>query len=336
MKILVIRFSSLGDIILTTPCLRLLKEKYPNSKIYYAVKKKFSGILYKNPEINEVIPLTDRQGILSYSKKIRAKEKFDLVIDLHNSLRSKILSWRIKKKKILRYKKPYLKRLLLVYLKKNLFSDQESIALSYMRELKELSIEPRVTSSMVYAKKTKKTDRLLSMIDKTKSKKIIVVAPGSHWYTKTWPLDRFIEVVHGLLDKTKSSILFLGGDEEKTLGHKLEREFSTNKRVFNQIGKLSLEESAYMLSQSGLLLCNDSGLMHIASAFKIKTVVLFLSTVPEFGFVPFGDYPKKIISKPLKCKPCNHKGLTKCPEKHFECANHISSGEVLESCLGFL
>ena len=123
-------------------------------------------------------------------------------------------------------------------------------------------------------------------------------------------------MIQAILIKTDVFILLLGGDEEKHLGCQLEEKFSDsmNKRMFNQIGKLSLEESAYLLSKSALLLCNDSGLVHVASAFKVRTVVIFLSTIPEFGFIPFGNYPQKIISKELECKPCDHKGLKRCPK----------------------
>ena len=338
MKILVIRFSSLGDIVLTTPCVRLLKENYPDTEIYYAVKKKFAGVLYKNNDLTQTISLAEGESIFSYARQIRALGKFDLVIDLHNNLRSRLLLKIIRKKKLVKYKKPYFKRFFMVYFKKNFFRTQESIAFAYINLLKELGIKPRVVSPIVYTRASNKTNAIFLAFNRQKAKSMMAIAPGSSWFTKTWPLEKFMEVIQELLITTDVFILLLGGKEDEHLGDRLEEKFSNsmNKRIFNQIGKLPLEESAYLLSKSALLLCNDSGLMHIASAFKIKTIVIFLSTIPEFGFAPFGNYPKKIVSKKLECKPCDHKGLKRCPQKHFRCAWEISSQEVIASCLEFL
>ncbi len=334
-KILVIRFSSLGDILLTTPCVALLKKDYPNSEIYFATKSIFSILLTGNNDIKQVFSILENESIFSFAKRIRSKKTFDLVIDLHNSLRSQLLRLLLPINKILIYKKLYLRRWLFIFLKINLLPKNEPIAMRYMKVLKPLNIQPqfiniKLPHKMVIHKNISKRSKVI--ISQIKKNKIIAIAPGSRWYTKTWPIKKFIDVTKILMNIQLHEYIFvfMGGPDEKDLGEQVEKEMANNlgKRVFNLISKLSILESFYLLSNAKVLLCNDSGLMHAASALQIKILPLFLSTVPEFGFVPWNLTINDIISYPLKCKPCNHKGLKKCPKKHFKCAELIEPIEV--------
>ena len=336
MKILFIRFSSLGDIILTTPCLTLLKESFPSAEIFFATKSDFVEILKENKNIKEIICLNKKESLYSFVKKLRShnKRKFDLVVDLHNSLRSRLICIVVAKNKVVRYKKPYLKRWLLVYRKINLLPKNFSVALQYMKTCECVGVHPRSIPPTVFYRSSPKTKKILSLVQN--NHKIIAIAPGSRWYTKTWPLNNFLIVTDMLLQQTDNNmnytIIFLGSHQEKKpLSKTIENHFlhQMNKQVFNLIGQLSLAETFYIIKISNLLLCNDSGLMHAASAFNTKILPLFLSTVPEFGFVPIGLQPNDIMSKPLQCKPCNHKGLKKCPKKHFLCAWLIQPKDVI-------
>ena len=163
------------------------------------------------------------------------------------------------------------------------------------------------------------------------NQKILCVAPGARWYNKKWPSDYFVEVLGKILnDQPSYKIVLLGGSDEKSDGEFIKREldsFGLEDRVLDLCGLLNIHESAYVLSRSEVLLSNDSALVHIASAFKIRVLSLYLSTVPEFGFFPYGE-KSRYLSESLPCKPCNHKGLARCPKKHFKCAHLLSPTKV--------
>ena len=319
MKIIILRFSSLGDILLTTPALTLIRNQYPTAEIIYVTKKKFAGALFLNNNINRVITL-DKQSLKELAKEIQenSKDKIDLIIDFHNNLRTHLLTFLLKSNKIIRYKKPYLKRWLLVFFKINLFTNIKPVAWQYMQILVKIGIKPIFTKINIHTE-------AYPIVSNTNS--FIAIAPGATWFTKAWPVDNFLEVVKKILDNTDATVVFLGGETEKPL-RDLIQQFITmykyNERVLNFIGDLTLHQTADVISKSKILLTNDSGLMHIAASFNTKIVALFLSTVPEFGFTPFCESNQfTIISSSLKCKPCNHKGLPKCPTKKFLCATNI-------------
>ena len=322
MKILIIRFSSLGDILLTTPSLKLIRDQYPHAEITYVTKQKFSEALIFNSNIDH-LQLLNKQSLFSFVKEIQPnrKDKIDIVIDFHNSLRSRILTLLLSTNKVVRFKKKYIARWLLVFLKINVLRNMPSIALQYMQVLKKLSITPKQLPVQIYHSKP---DIIFPY-----KKLYITIAPGATWYTKTWPIEYFINLTNKILNSTQVNIVFLGGKNEISIKKIIEKNYQNNDRVYDFIDTLNINETAYMISQSKILITNDSGLMHIASVFSTKIVALFLSTVPEFGFGPFCS-PNNftIISHSLKCKPCNHKGLNKCKTKKFECAHKITVDEV--------
>jgi len=324
-KILIIRFSSLGDIVLTTPILSFLKKEYSSSVIHYVTKESFREILEENSNLDKVF-LLKKQSLFQLAKETKNYDSlpYDLVFDLHNSLRSKLFSMLIKAKKNYNYKKPYLKRWMLVYMKINLFKKINEIPYLYIQNYKrgnnqKIKLNRPQIIPVALDKKKK-----LGWNDK---KKTIAISAGARWFTKRWPVKNFINVISKIISENpRLQIVLLGGKEEIETSKLIVKSIK-NKNLFDFTGKLSIRESAYLLSKSDLFLTNDSGLMHVASAFDIKIVALFLSTVVEFGFQPFTKN-KIILSEKIKCKPCDHKGLPKCPKKHFQCAYLITVEKV--------
>ena len=324
MKILIIRFSSLGDIVLTTPVIAYLKNRNPKAIIHYVTKSTFKEILEENPYIDQLIELKDN-SIFSLARLMAKTDPaaYDIVFDLHNSLRSNLFTMLIKKRKIFRYKKPYLKRWFLVYFKKNLFKKIDEVPYLYIKEYKAdlIKLKSPVVVPVALEKKN-----LSGWNDK---KITLAIAPGARWFTKKWPVENFINVIHQYhSENPKTQIVLLGGKDEKDTSRAILAKMKHKKNIYDFTGKLSIRESAFVLSKCKSLLTNDSGLMHVAAAFDTKIIALFLSTVPEFGFQPFTKN-KFVLSEKISCKPCDHKGLPKCPKKHFKCALHIKPDDVL-------
>ena len=154
---------------------------------------------------------------------------------------------------------------------------------------------------------------------------LLAVAPGARWPTKRWPVERFAAVAQELAQARQAAVVLLGGSEDIALAHELCRRLRVP--VLDSTGKLSLLHTAALLQQCHLLLSNDSGLMHMATALRVPVVAIFGPTVQEFGFYPF-QARAQVVSAELPCRPCSTKGSTRCPRGHHHCMQQVTVAQV--------
>ncbi len=323
MKILIIRFSSLGDIVLTTPIPRLLKKKFPNSEIHFITKTSYFDVYINNENIDKLIEFND--NLLEITKKLK-KENYDFIIDLHNNIRSRIIKFSLNKKAIT-YKKQFLKRWIYTNLK--LYFKINHIVDSYIDTLSHFGIENDGLGLDFYL-----SQRSLNKIGKSifENKKMTALVVGAKHYTKILPLNKLIE----LCDKINGPIALIGGKSEKKIGKELENFFnhSTNDeiilklnqrtKIFNFCGILSIEESAALMKYCDKVYTHDTGFMHIAAALKKEVISIYGSTNPDMGFYPYGTKFSVIENKKISCRPCTKIGYSKCPINHFKCLKEIN------------
>lgn len=344
-KILFIRFSSLGDIILTTPAVNLARKIWPQADIIYATKKKFADVLNGNEAIDKIVTLNQGESISSLVKK--TGKQFDIVIDLHNSARSRFFRFRLSKKMVAVFSKPYLRRLLLVKLKINLMQNVKPVAWRAIDTVKQAARkwDNQETSEIdkyipeAYVAIENSQSLMPESFARAKGP-VVALAPGATWYTKRWPLDKFAQTIQKLDDRLeKFKVIITGGHAEKQIGHKLTETLAARLphiHIWDACGSLSIAQTAWVLKHSDIVLTNDSGLMHIAAATEVPLVALFLGTTPQLGFIPFTDKCTVIQAEHVSCRPCNHKGLKKCPRRHFHCANDIEPHNVARVMAGQL
>ena len=269
--ILIIRLSSIGDVLLTTPFIRQVKTKFPHSKIHYITKKEFTPLLKHNSYIDNLIEFDSKNGIselIQHNKNLKALN-FDYIFDLHNNIRSNRLTAGVKTGYIERVRKNKYKRFFLVYFKINLYGNISSIPDKYLKTGKAAGVEnDHKGLDLFFGEEElifhKKRLNDLSLIEKG----YIVFAPGATYYTKRWPLKYLKEL---LSQYTHQKIIILGSKQEVD-SHSIFNDFS---HIRNLTGELSIIESALMINSSKLVLSNDSGLMHIASALNIKQIAIF-------------------------------------------------------------
>ncbi|MEW6095872.1 MAG: lipopolysaccharide heptosyltransferase II, partial [bacterium] len=331
-KILIIRLSSIGDIILASPLIRLIRKNFPHAKVDMVVCREFEGLVSYNPNINQVI-LFDRKtglrGLLRLCKKIQ-EEHYDLIIDIHKKLRSFIICLTSGAKQKTSYNKHSFLRFLLVKFKINLYSNIPFIANLYLKSIERFGIEDDGEGLEFYITPSKDMV-VLELLRKEGIRKediLIGIAPGAHWYTKRWDKERFIELSNLLIQKKNAKIIIFGGEEEVELSNEIKASLSNKPIVV--AGKFSLMETAALLKRCKILITNDTGIMHIASAVKTPVVAIFGPTVGEFGYYPY-RVANRVISKDLPCKPCTTKGTSKCKINTFDCMRLISTNEVLEA-----
>jgi lipopolysaccharide heptosyltransferase II len=322
MKILIIRLSSIGDIVLTTPIVRCVKQQIPNAEIHYLCKPEYKNILETNPYIDK-IHLFDKKWIADFcrdgARPVPTKtEKFDYIIDLQNNYRSRKLCRKLKIPHA-HFPKLNVKKWLLVNFKIN--------------KLPNIHVVDRYfTATKVLPFPIKKDNQGLDFfIDKQDTeafdsyavkKPFISIAIGSQHFTKQIPIEKLIAICKNIDDR----IVLLGGKEDFPLGEILCKSLS-DKAIHNLCGSLTLRQSAAFVAQSKALLTGDTGLMHIAAARNKPIVSVWGNTVPAFGMYPYmPQHPDRyhiIENKNLRCRPCSKLGFEKCPKKHFKCMKEI-------------
>lgn len=332
-KILIIRLSSIGDIVLSTPLIRVLRNKFPNSQIDFIIKREFAELLKYNPNLTNLIEFNSENGFKELLKLKRQilKEKYDLIVDIHNNLRSVFLRT-FTGARVVRINKRVFKRFLLVKFKINLYKNAIHVVDRYIETLYNFSIKNDNQGLEIFVPEdTIETTK--NKIDFSDENFYIAIAPSAKHETKRWLPERFAQLGDKLAEKFKAKIILLGGKEDEDRCRLIEQ-MMINKPI-NLCGKTSLLESAAALSLCKLLVTNDSGLMHIGSAMKTKIVAIFGSTVKEFGFFPYG-VESITIEKNISCRPCSHIGKDKCPKGHFRCMKDIQVDDVFNACVKLL
>ncbi len=324
-KILILRLSSIGDILLTSPFIRQARKGFPEAQIDFAVKSVFKELVAYNPNINtvyEIKPERGRAGLRDLNRVFK-NQTYDFVFDLHNNFRTKMLSAGLNKTVI---HKDRLKRALLVYLKKNTYREIIPIPQRYLYTAKNAGVQDDGGGLELFWPKgvEEKANQILA--ERHINTDFIALAPGAAHATKRWPAEYFKELVHNLNNDFKGKIVLLGSAAEQAELNEL----VSSARVINFAGNLSLLESAAVLKRANLLVTNDSGLMHMASAVKTPAIALFGSTVKEFGFFPYRSDAIILEDNTINCRPCSHIGRESCPKGHFDCMRKISPQMVLK------
>ncbi|KUO61150.1 hypothetical protein APF79_13475 [bacterium BRH_c32] len=315
-KILIIRLSALGDILLTTPVIRSLKNKYPDSEIDFLLKKEYSDTLKFNPYIN---------NLLFYGNNFH-QTKYDIIIDLQNNLLSKKiiskLNSRLGKTKVYRFHKPQLQKFMLVNFKINLYKKILQIPEMYAASIPDLALDD------------KGLDLFLGDYGyvELEGGEYIGIAPGSRHFTKRYPLNYFADLGNLFSSKGFKTLIF-GGSSDKIICKELENRIpgSINLCNYNQL----LLTGRYM-NKCKFIVTNDSGLMHVASALQKPIIALFGSSVKEFGFVPYKTKNLLLENNSLSCRPCSHYGREECPKKHFNCMMKLIPSLVYQKTIEFM
>lgn len=338
LKTLIIRFSSVGDIVLSTPFLRVLREKNPKSQIDYVVRKDYADLVRSNQNLNVTYEFDATLGFpgLRELKRKLLRERYDLVVDLHNSLRSRYLRSMRGVKTIAVVDKRVRQRTLLVTLKKNTYEGIVPVVDRYIETVREFGIvndgkglELHLPDEVLFGVGSK-----IAKLRLNRFEKILGLCPFARHFTKEWPSERFAEVGSRFIERTGGAVMVFGGPADVVRAGSVSGKMlasAGNDRVIDFTGQLSLAETAAAMQYCDVVLSNDSGLMHIAAAMHRNVVAIFGSTVEEFGFFPPPETSRVLEQRGLYCRPCSHIGREECPEGHFRCMRETDAGAVLNA-----
>jgi ADP-heptose:LPS heptosyltransferase len=329
-KVLVIRFSSIGDIVLCSPVFRCLK-KIPGKEIevHLTTRKSFVSFTKNYPSLDKVIPLDNDTGDLIKELK---KEEYDFVIDLHNNLRS-IKVRNALGKPCQAFHKLNIQKWLLTNFKINRMPNVHIVD-RLMDAASPLGIENDGLGLDFFIPDAERVE-INSLPGQFHSGYIAFVIGGTH-FTKRLPAEKILTICK----KLKKPVVLLGGPEDATAGEFIA--LHSKNTVYNACGKYSLNGSASLVEQSAVVISHDTGLMHIAAALGKPIASIWGNTVPELGMYPY--YPKNFPTeqsrifevKGLNCRPCSKIGYKKCPKKHFKCMQEIPTDEVAAWAGSFL
>jgi ADP-heptose:LPS heptosyltransferase len=314
-KILIIRFSSIGDIVLTSPVVRCLKEQAPTFEIHFLTKKSFKSILENNPNITKVYTIDkDVNEIIGDLKK----ENYDEIIDLHNNLRSLEVKLKLRKASST-FKKLNFEKWMIVNFKRNL--SLTHVVDRYLQTVEHLGIKNDYKGLDYFIPLSDEIN--IASLPFSHQKGYVGFVIGAKHFTKQLPEEKIISICKTI----NMPIILLGGKEDVERGEKIEAAVGTI--VYNACGKFNLNQSASIIKQASKVISHDTGLMHIAAAFKKEIISVWGNTVPVFGFTPYlpGVNSKIIEVKGLSCRPCSKIGYAKCPKGHFKCMNNINVDE---------
>jgi lipopolysaccharide heptosyltransferase II len=307
-RILIIRLSSLGDVLLTTPLIRTIKKKNPTIKIDFVVRDKFFEAVQNNPNLNEIYKYVNSKSEKESLFNSLSSKKYDLVIDLQNNLRSKEILRQVHSK-ILHYSKSNFKKFLLVHFKINLLEDAPQIPVRYAEAA---GIDNLDNEGLDFY-----TENLSSTFLK-KDIKYIGLCPGAKHFTKRWPKEYFIDLGKKLESAGYTIVLF-GGAEEIQICNEIASALSNSINLSNT----NLLQVGADMKMCKAIYTNDSGLMHLASAVGVPVIAFFGSTVKEFGFYPYKTKSIILENTNISCRPCTHIGRKSCPKIHFKCMKEI-------------
>lgn len=317
-KILIIRFSSIGDIVLTTPVVRCLKQQKPEIEVHYLTKKNFKGILENNPYISKVH--TIEKDVKEIATELK-NENFDFVIDLHNNLRS-LQTKRIIGKPYSSFKKLNFKKWILVNFKIDRMPALHVVD-RYLQTVEHLGILNDKKGLDYFIPDQDKVN--ISNFPSTHQNKYIGFVIGAKHTTKQLPTEKIISICK----KLEQPIVLLGGKEDHERAEHIANAVGSS--IYNACGIYNLNQSASIIQQADKIITHDTGLMHIAAAFKKQIISIWGNTVPAFGFTPYlpDEHSKIVEVKDLSCRPCSKIGHMKCPKGHFKCMMEISEKDVI-------
>lgn len=347
-SVLVIRLSSLGDVILTTPIVRQLQRSFPEAVIDVMVHDRFAEVYAFNPRVRTVwsaIGSTTLDGDLDARKAEMMESvpggKYDLVVDLHHNLQTVAIRRGLGHSEVV-YPKFRWQKLAMVWLKK-FPATTTSVVDRYRTPLRHLPLVHDTEGSEVWLRTEKESgvyrprrEELpihgVQSHHKHKAQLHVVIAPGAHHATKRWPVEN-VAALCSMFVENGATVSLLGSVADVQICDAIEQ--TAGVPIQRMDGATTLEQTITAIDSADILVTNDSGVMHLGAARRIPIVAIFGSTVRQLGFEPFGTR-YVVVEHDVRCRPCSHIGRSSCPKGHFKCMVSISPQMVFDAAMKLL
>ncbi len=331
MRALIVRLSSLGDVVLATAALEALAGERPDVEVEVLTRPAFAGLLQGHPVPRAVHTWAPGEGVREVARRVRAG-RYDRVVDLQGNGRSFALQALTPGIRWLRWRKQALRRRLAARLRDRRWLGGEDVVARYLAALRPLGVvgshwRPRLHPSAA------DRARAAELLGDTANVAPLALAPGARWATKAWPAGRWVELLHGWSAAGGGAAVLIGGAEDGELCAGILARAGTPGVIL--AGRTTPGETAAVLQSCRVLVGNDSAPLHLAGAVGTPVVALFGPTVTGFGFAPRGP-ADAVVEVDLPCRPCHVHGSDRCPEGHHRCLGDLAADAVLDRVRGVL
>lgn len=332
-KILLLRFSSLGDIVMTTAMIRCLRTRFPNAQIDMVVRRDFFDLIEYSPHLTNKLSIDRKEGwraLWALGKQIN-QTQYDLIYDAHRSLRTLLLMPFLKARYKVYFQKHYVRRNLSLLFKLPLIRGMPRFLERFIEPLKRFGVEYDHFGPELFLSPTaQSTARAKLPLCEKKNSLRVGLVPSAQWPGKRWPIENFKLLIESLVTKTDYELILFGGKED-TFCSDLALGFA-NDRVRNAQGKLTIAESTSLLSECDFVIANDTGLMHIADALKIPCVLFLGPTSGDLGCLPF-HADTIVLEHTLWCRPCSKNGQAPCIRLSRKCLTQTTPQMAFDAAL---
>lgn len=322
-KFLIIRFSSIGDVILTTPLIRCLRAKFPKAQIDFLIKKEFAVVLSNNPHLSNIITFDKKagKGELSRIRQLVKQNNYTHILDVQKNIRSSLITAG-SSSIVTGFSKKLLERDILIRFGKNIYTEIKPVYLRYFESVANLGVKYDGKGTEVFPAATESGNvtEILKQNNIPSGMSILVIAPGAQWENKRWPVEGYATASDTFCTRTGAYPILIGGLGDVDICNQVQSLMKTSS--LNLAGKLSLMGSASMLGMANMVFTNDTGMLHMAQAMKTAVVAVYGPTTRELGFFPLPEN-SSVAEIDISCRPCTQKGLHSCPKKHFRCMKDL-------------
>lgn len=326
-NVLVVRFSSIGDVLLTTPLLRSIRQRHPEAQITVLTKRAFAPLLSHNPRIDRVMALEPSGSLVHIAAELRG-ENFTHLLDLHDSVRSRMLRalipgpWRT-------YPKHRIRRAFLIHAKRNRYRDLRPVPERYFDAARELDVVADGKPPEFFLDTPARHEAAAWLVAQglSPARRLVAIAPGAAHQTKRWPVDYWSRLLHSVVC-AGMDVVIVGGPDDAELADDLAREHRD--RTWRAAGRFGLQGTGALLEHARALISGDTGVMHMATGVGTPVVALFGPTVRPFGFFPYAP-AAEVLETDLACRPCSAMGGQVCPRGHHRCMKEITPASVFDA-----
>jgi lipopolysaccharide heptosyltransferase II len=321
--ILLVRFSSIGDILLTTPLVRALARRHPEAKLVYVTKRAMAPLVADNPHLADVVTLEPDEPVRHLARRLRDLRPTH-GLDLHGSLRSAALRLLVRCRWA-GYRKRKLARTLLISTKLDAYrAPSLPVAERYFEAARRLDARPDGAPPELFLGRGA-TERVAGWLAARglADASLAALAPGAAHATKRWPMAHW-SALAGRLRAMGFEPVIVGGPDDRGLAQQLVAEGTGASAA----GEFSLQETGALLARARVVVSGDTGVMHMATAVGAPVVALFGPTVEQFGFFPYRA-PATVLQRALDCRPCSATGTATCPLGHHRCLVDIAPADVV-------
>ena len=331
-KILIVQTAFIGDVILTIPLARAIAKRIPAAEIHFLTIPSSRELIETLPYIQRLW-IFDKRGdhsgifqLVRYARKIRA-EKFDLALIPHRSIRTALLIFLSGISKRIGFNRSSGSFL---FTKQVLYPSELHEIERNLSLLKAVDLFPEFIPLPEIRSTDSEHHEVSAWLQKNNlgpDKSFICMAPGSIWPTKRWPTEHWGELIHKFKEKTIPTVL-IGSQQDQKLAPDIMKYSGPD--TINAMGQFSIRKSAEIIRRASLLISNDSAPTHMGVAVETPVLTLFGSTVPMFGFYPYGEKNRIAEVTDLDCRPCTDHGKLKCPLGHFKCLQDLNPNDVFQ------